>query len=44
MDDHQSKDSADTSNDMLGEDPVSIETHSTYMDYVKVWTKTQMIT
>ena len=25
---------------MLGEDPVSIEAHSTYMDYVKVWTKT----
>ena len=25
---------------MLGEDPVSIEAYSTYMDYVKVWTKT----
>ena len=24
---------------MLGEYPVSIEVHSTYMDYVKVWTK-----
>ena len=24
---------------MLGEDPVSIEAHSTYMNYIKVWIK-----
>ena len=40
MDDRKSNEFLDTLNDMLGEDPVSIKVHSTYMDYVKVWTKT----
>ena len=40
MDNCKSKEFVDALNDMLGEDPVSIEAHSTYMDYVKVWTTT----
>ena len=39
MDSRKSKEFVHTLNDMLGEDPVSIEAHSTYMDYVTVWTK-----
>ena len=38
MDGCKSKESVDILN-MFGEDPVSIEAHSTYMNYVKVWTK-----
>ena len=40
MDNCKSKEFVDALNDMLGEDPGSIEAHSTYMDYVKVWTTT----
>ena len=39
MDSHNSKEFVDILNNMLGEDSASIEAHSTYMDYVKVWTK-----
>ena len=39
MDSRKSKEFVHTLNDMPGEDPVSIEAHSTYMDYVTVWTK-----
>ena len=39
MDGRKSKEFVDILNDMFGEDPVSIEAHSTYMNYVKVWTK-----
>ena len=30
----------DVLSNMLGENQASIETHSTYMDYVKAWVKT----
>ena len=40
MDNCKSKEFVDALNDMLGKDPVSIEAYSTYMNYVKVWTKT----
>lgn len=39
MDSRKSKEFVDILYNMLGEDPISIEAHSTYMDYVKVWTK-----
>lgn len=39
MDNCKSKEFVDILNDMLGEDQVSIEANTTYMDYIKVWTK-----
>ena len=40
MDNRKSKEFVDILIDMLGEDHASTESHSTYMDYIKVWTKT----
>ena len=40
VDTHKSKEFLDVLNDMLGEDQSIIEAHCTYMDYVKVWVKT----
>jgi len=40
MDSRKSIDFLDVLNNMLGEDQASIEAHSTYMDYVKAWVRT----
>ena len=40
MDSRKSMDFLDVLNNMLGEDQASIEAHSTYMDYVKAWVRT----